>query len=213
MLPRLIGVSVVILPLVLTGCRKNEDAVLVPEEPQRQVQTGVASWYGQPFQGRPTASGEIFDMAKMTAAHRTLRFGTVVRVENVSKGVKVEVRINDRGPFVEGRIIDLSHAAAQAIALQSTASVRLQVVSIPAKRGPDVFAVQVGMFHLRSDADSLRKRMEAKYGPSRLIFREGDEAWRVLVGEEPSLERANALAGRVSLEARSAFVVLVDFEE
>ena len=78
------------------------------------AEEGLASWYAGKFQGRKTASGEIFDTAKMTAAHKTLAFGTRVRVRNLANEKEVVVRINDRGPFVEGRIIDLSRAAAEA---------------------------------------------------------------------------------------------------
>lgn len=77
------------------------------------VQTGKASWYGRPHHGRKTASGEIYDMAELTAAHRTLPLGTRVRVTNVANGRTVIVRVNDRGPFIDGRILDLSHAAAR----------------------------------------------------------------------------------------------------
>jgi len=80
-------------------------------------QTGIASYYGGKFIGRPTASGEIFDATKLTAAHKTLPFGTIVKVTNLSNYKSVIVRINDRGPFVAGRIIDLSEAAAKKIAM------------------------------------------------------------------------------------------------
>ncbi|MES2978623.1 MAG: septal ring lytic transglycosylase RlpA family protein [Pseudomonadota bacterium] len=83
----------------------------------REFQRGVASWYGADFNGKETANGERYDMKAMTAAHKTLPFDTRVLVRSVSTGREVEVRINDRGPFVQGRIIDLSHAAAQALGI------------------------------------------------------------------------------------------------
>jgi rare lipoprotein A len=95
----------------------------VPEAPadvpgdMREVARGIASWYGKRFHGRRTANGERFDMNGMTAAHRTLPFGTRVRVRSVDSGREVDVRINDRGPHLAGRIIDLSRAAALAIGL------------------------------------------------------------------------------------------------
>src|SRR6056297_561279 len=93
-------------------------------------ETGYASWYGGKFQGRQTASGEIFDTNKLTAAHKSLSFGTVVEVTNLDNGKSIEVRINDRGPFVEGRIIDLSRAAATKIGMMSTgiAPVKVEIV-------------------------------------------------------------------------------------
>jgi rare lipoprotein A len=95
------------------------------------VEEGVASWYGFPFQGRRASDGEIYDMNQMTAAHRTLPFNTIVRVTNLNNGMQTEVRIIDRGPFVEGRIIDLSLAAAKAIDMvgTGTAPVRLEMIS------------------------------------------------------------------------------------
>ena len=84
---------------------------------ETEIARGLASWYGEPFHGRRTASGEVFDMNALTAAHKTLPFGTRVRVFNPATGLQVVVRINDRGPFTGGRIIDLSRAAAERIGL------------------------------------------------------------------------------------------------
>ncbi len=101
----------------------------------RYVEEGIASWYGPKFHGRRTASGEIFDMYKLTAAHPWLPFGTVVRVTNLENGLSVVVRINDRGPFVKGRIIDLSYAAAKKIRmLRQNARVRVEVLRWPKRR-------------------------------------------------------------------------------
>ena len=98
-------------------------------------QRGIASWYGNPYHGRATASGEIYDMERLTAAHRRLPFGVTTRVENLRNGKTVEVKINDRGPFVKGRIIDLSRAAARQIDLlgPGVARVRIEVIAAPAK--------------------------------------------------------------------------------
>ncbi len=96
------------------------DAVQGGEATQGEIDRGMASWYGQKFHGRRTASGEPFDMNALTAAHKTLPFGTQVRVRHARTGREVVVRINDRGPHVGGRIIDLSHAAAAAIGLVQT---------------------------------------------------------------------------------------------
>jgi rare lipoprotein A len=94
---------------------------------------GVASWYGQDFNGRLTASGEVYDMYKFTAAHKTLPLGTMVKVTNVDNGKTVEVKVNDRGPYVRGRIIDLSRTAGKAIDIRGagTANVKLEVVRWP----------------------------------------------------------------------------------
>ncbi len=87
------------------------------DETRREIGRGLASWYGERFHGRRTASGETYDMHALTAAHKTLPFGTQVRVRHAATGKEVLVRINDRGPHVKGRVIDLSHAAASAIGL------------------------------------------------------------------------------------------------
>lgn len=96
-------------------------------------QVGKASWYGSPHHGRRTASGDVFDMYERTAAHRTLPFGTWVLVENLKNGRKVEVRINDRGPFKRGRILDLSYAAAKRLKAvrAGVVPIRLQVIRVP----------------------------------------------------------------------------------
>ena len=126
------------------------------------VEQGVASWYGVPFNGRRAANGEIYDMNKPTAAHRTLPFGTVVRVTNLDNGRQTEVRIIDRGPFVQGRIIDLSFAAARSVDMVGAgiAHVRLELVSSPSRVPVEVgnFTVQVGAFTQRADAERLRER-------------------------------------------------------
>jgi len=96
-------------------------------------QSGLATWYGKQHHGGPTASGERFNMHALTAAHRTLRFGSQVRVENLRNGLSVVVRVNDRGPYGRGRIIDLSHAAAQRLDMlqAGVVPVRLQLLSVP----------------------------------------------------------------------------------
>ena len=93
----------------------------------RSTEAGLASWYGHPYHGRAAANGEIYDMEKLTAAHRTLPFGTMVRVTNLSNGKTVDVRIIDRGPFVAGRIIDLSHAAAERLGIYGKGTARVRV--------------------------------------------------------------------------------------
>ena len=197
------AVTLVVVALVFTSCTKKATG-------PGDRQTGVASWYGRPFDGRLTANGEIYDMEKMTAAHRTFPFGTIVRVDNLDNGKTTEVRINDRGPFVQDRIIDLSHTAAQTISMPGIAKVRLQVVSIPPTRGAELFAVQVKRFSQREEAEAFRRQMEQKYGTARLVFRDRDQSWSVLVGLQPTRDGADALARQLDKEAAPTFVVLVD---
>ncbi|MEX0720517.1 MAG: septal ring lytic transglycosylase RlpA family protein [Balneolaceae bacterium] len=91
------------------------------------LETGIASWYGDNFHGGPTANGEIYDMEALTAAHKTLPFNSIVRVENKDNGQSVTVRINDRGPFVEGRVIDLSRRAAREIGIITVGLARVEL--------------------------------------------------------------------------------------
>lgn len=103
--------------------------VVETQAPPFRTQDGRASWYGPGFAGRRTASGEVFDPSQLTAAHRELPFDTLVRVHNLSNGRSVVVRINDRGPFIHGRIIDLAQGAARQIGVQGLARVSLQVIN------------------------------------------------------------------------------------
>lgn len=130
------------------------------------IQEGLASWYGAEFHGRPTSSKEIYDMNDLTAAHPTLPFGTFVMVTNLNNGRSTIVRINDRGPFVPGRIIDLSYAAAKVIGAigPGVVPVRLEVITSlsPPIRSP-IYFVQVGAFTLKANALKLYEELKRKY--------------------------------------------------
>jgi rare lipoprotein A len=179
------------------------------------VETGTASWYGHPYHGRPAANGEIYDMEKLVAAHRTLPFNTWVRVTNLTNKKNVDVRIIDRGPFVGGRIIDLSHAAARAIEMigPGVAQVRVEVISAPANPEPSIFGVQVGAFASRANAERLVTAMQARYGAAKLVARQGSVTlWRVIAGSENSTADAETLAARIrgAENVPQAFVVRID---
>jgi rare lipoprotein A len=197
------------------------------------TETGVASWYGHPYHGRRAANGEIYDMETMTAAHRTLPFGTWVRVKNLDNNQTVDVRIIDRGPFARGRILDLSHAAAVSIAMirPGTARVKIAVIAKPAvveaavataspppaPAAADLFAVQVGAFADRNNAERIRSSMESRYGSAKVVKRDTQPPrWRVLVGRAATPEDAEALAVRIradgTAQADGAFVVRLDNE-
>jgi len=166
--------------------------------PVVQGEEGIASWYGHPYHGRQAASGETYNMYDLTAAHRTLPFGTQVRVHNLENGRDVVVRINDRGPFVEGRIIDLSYAAAQDIGMPGTALVRLEILGFASGPAPPpgVFAVQVGAFKDRNNAERLKARLASRFGPVTIQgFDRGDGYfYRVRVGSENTEDAAQELA-------------------
>jgi len=203
----------------VSGCAHKKRA-RAPAPPRAvrpgYAETGVASWYGHPYHGRPAANGEIYDMEKLTAAHRTLPFNTWIRVVNLTNQKSVDVRIIDRGPFVHGRIIDLSHAAAREIDLlgPGIGRVRLEVIREPQTIAPALFAVQVGAFSQRPNADRLRAQMATRYGSAKVVVRSGSpDLLRVLVGVESTEDAAEALAQRIrenSSENNAVFVVRID---
>lgn len=135
--------------------------------PTGYTEEGNASWYGEPFHGRRASNGEIYDMYKLTAAHRTLPFETMVRVTNMSNGKSTVVRITDRGPFVDNRIIDLSLAAAREVDSvgPGVVPVRVEVLSPGVDPTAGFFTVQVGAFRDRGNAERLRDRLSASYSP------------------------------------------------
>jgi rare lipoprotein A len=158
------------------------------------TEQGNASWYGIPFDGRRASNGEIYDMNKLTAAHRTLPFDTVVRVTNLSNGKSTVVRITDRGPFVDNRIIDLSMAAAREIDSigPGVVPVRLEILSPGIDPTSGFFTVQVGAFRDRGNAERLRERLNAEYSPIFIQPYDSPEGlfYRVRVGKVPGEDAA-----------------------
>jgi rare lipoprotein A len=224
------GFALLLIVFSLTGCHKKRARGVPPPPPPAAPgaaapvpprssgvvapgysETGVASWYGHPYHGRQAADGEIYDMETLVAAHRTLPFNTWVRVENLTNSKSVEVRIIDRGPFIDGRIIDLSHAAAKAINMEisGTATVRMDVIKAPESAPVALFAVQVGAYRARASAERIRSEMASRFGSARLVERpENPGVWRVMVGSETTLDGANVLLSRISQETETkAFVV------
>ncbi len=218
--------------ILFSACgKKHQRAARVPPPPQPvrpaariprrnaalpvgYSETGIASWYGVPFQGRAAADGEIYDMEKLVAAHRLMPFNTWLKVTNVSNNKSVNVRVIDRGPFVYGRIIDLSKAAAREIGLlgPGIGTVRLEVISAPADiPANDFYAVQVGAFSLEANAERLRQHYAERFGNAQLRIKNAPKpVWRVLVGKEPSLEAAQQLAIVLGAEDKNVFVVRLD---
>jgi len=177
---------------------------------------GLASWYGRDFHGKLTANGEVYDMHKVSAAHKLLPMGSRVRVTNLENGQSVYLSINDRGPFVKGRIIDLSHEAARRLGTldKGVAMVRVESVGgIPGSTDgniPGPFYIQVGSFSQRENAAKLRSEMLASgYRSTRLVKArvDGTTWWRVQAGEFQNLSTARLELGRLSLAYPEAFVV------
>jgi rare lipoprotein A len=192
------------------------------------VQRGIASWYGTKFHGRKTASGEIYDMEKFTAAHRTLPLGTYVKVKRTDgKGESIVVKVNDRGPFVDNRVIDLSRAAARQLDMLSEGVAPVVVTALGEEilRGkPDeitlrprfdynkgAFSVQVGAFTIKENAQRLVRRMKDEHGTADLsLFERGNmNFFRVRVGKFTTRGKAERFRDRLidSREFDQAFVV------
>ncbi len=206
-------VVVVGLVMSLAGCGVRQPPA--PEPPAGTgggVQTGIASWYGPGFHGHPTSSGEIYDQNQLTAAHQTLPLGTRVEVTNLDNGRSVEVRINDRGPFVDGRIIDLSYAAARTLGMvgPGTVPVRLEVLngSSPTLEAA-AFTVQVGSFADPDNANRLKASLEKRFDQVRITSLDGSgqRYYRVRVGHFADRADAVALARAVAPLGLPAIIV------
>ena len=170
-------------------------------------QRGVASWYGRDFHGKKTSNGEIYNMYAMTAAHKTLPLGTYVRVHNLENNRSVIVRINDRGPFVRGRVIDLSYTAAKDIGIVGPGTARVEVVALgrrdtsPASSATTYiqddyysgnFTFQVGAFLDRANAEKLRRKLDQTYKNAHISEYDNgvNTFYRVRVGKVSTLEQA-----------------------
>ena len=152
-----------------------------------RAQEGTASWYGSDFHGRPTSNGELYNMYTHTAAHKTLPFNTVVRVTHLTSGAFTEVRINDRGPFVGNRIIDLSMAAARDLDMVRTGIAPVRIEIVRAGDPPPVYLIQIGSYREYANARNLLDRLRNNGFGAELRQRDG--LTRVVI---PDLDTATA---------------------
>jgi rare lipoprotein A len=174
---------------------------------------GMASWYGRKFHGKKTSSGEIYDMNAMTAAHKTLPMGTMVKVTNKENGLETVVRINDRGPFVRGRIIDVSYAAAKRLGLVKSGTARVRIEALgdreeadsgqssyqtSAKQTAGGYAVQIASFARKENAHRLVEEMRLKVGIATIhqVWVDGTPFYRVRAGRYPSIQAAEEAQDR-----------------
>lgn len=180
---------------------------------------GIASWYGKGFHGKKTSNGETYNMRAMTAAHKTLPMNTYVKVTRLDNGRSAIVRINDRGPFVSGRVIDLSYSAAKEIGMDTEGTAKVRVVALGSKKGDTLvknnydkgsFNVQVGAFTVKENAENLSARLKRRYGDSYLTTfnKNGKLFYRVRIGKISSLSAGRAILQRLAKEGfGTAFVV------
>ncbi len=195
-------------PPTASASKRNRPAAT--PAPAGYTEEGNASWYGEPFHGRRASNGEIYDMYKLTAAHRTLPFETMVRVTNMNNGKSTVVRITDRGPFVDNRIIDLSLAAAREVDSvgPGVVPVRVEVLGgVDPTAG--FFTVQVGAFRDPANAERLRGRLSASYSPIFIQQYESPDGvfYRVRVGRISGEDAAHQFGEQ--LRDREGFTSLV----
>ncbi len=189
-------------------------------------QRGIASWYGRKFHGRRTSNGETYDMHGISAAHKTLPFGTMVRVTNLQNGRQLDIRINDRGPFAKGRIIDLSYGAAKKLGVvgPGTAPVEIVALAAPVRRASPTgggnqfenvdltrgnFTFQVGAFQERANAERLARQLEKRYTNVHIAsFDRGDGMYhRVRVGRAHRLDEAETYERTLMRQGYDVFIV------
>jgi rare lipoprotein A len=178
------------------------------------VETGMASWYGPPYNHRHSADGKVYNQNAMTAAHRTLPLNSVVRVTNLSTGRAAVVRITDRGPFVEDRIVDLSLAAAKAVDVwrPGTAEVKLEVLSTPAPIAQGGrWCVQIGAFHSERDARQLKEKLQDRYEDADVIQFTGPTGqWVRIRPEGDDKRKAEEVASKTHVKEGGVFLVRLD---
>ena len=202
--------------LLLSGCAPWAPwpSPTAPGQPAAALsQQGVASWYGPGFHGKKTTSGTVYDQYGMTAAHQTLPLGSSVRVTNLANGKSVTVLVNDRGPFVKGRVIDLSYAAARAVDMigPGTAPVRVEVLDTGGHRLTAIpdrldYTLQLGAFADPDKARQLQARLRSRY--DRPVVIEAHEGYhRVRLGTFVDHSQAREYAARLSREGFPAVVV------
>ena len=221
--------------LILAGCGTRKPPPLSPEQQKLKAtqrpytvmgkryeplmthvgfsQEGVASWYGRDFHGKKTSNGEIYDMHAMTAAHKTLPLGVFVKVHNKENGQETIVRVNDRGPFVKDRIIDLSYSAAKKLGVdvKGTAPVRIEALGYRAPGATEgyqqpetydsgTYSVQIGAFKNPQNATRLSAEMKRLYGYSEVkqVVVNGELFYRVQAGVFNSLQAAEEAEARFS---------------
>ena len=196
--------------------RQEPEKITVPADAKAIVtEIGMASWYGPPYHNRRASNGEIYNMNALTAAHRTLPLGSVCRVTNVKTGNSTLVRITDRGPFIKGRIVDLSLAAAKQIDVWKAglAKVKLEVLSTPASlETGGRWAVQIGGFDDAQAASDVADHLSRRYHTAQVLkFASPTGAWwvRVRVRDDDKV-RAEEVAGATQTPEGGVFLVRLD---
>lgn len=218
---QLLLVSALSLSL-LWGCAAHQPSLPSPATPlsssTQYKEVGIASWYGPNFHGKLTANGEIYDMYEMTAAHRTLPFHSIIKVTNLENGRSVVVRINDRGPYAKGRILDCSKATAKSLGMidEGTAKVKIEMISLGEivdrnLASGTMFAIQVGSFSYSDAArkflSSLQNRYPSQSGYLTSTKVNGREMHRVRLGPYTTREQAEGMLRKLQKDGYEGLIV------
>lgn len=191
--------------IIISSCASSRRGVFKQE--------GVASWYGPGFHGKKTANGERYNQRRMTAAHKTLPFNTEVKVTNLDNGRSVVVRINDRGPYVDDRIIDLSKKAARKLGMLQTGTARVRLVArgvkatqgnVKASRSQEQFSVQIASFNSKREADSRARKVKGAFVVPAKVGRK--TVYRVFVGKYNNRDAANSKLKELKRQGIDGFV-------
>lgn len=239
-----------VIPLLLSACGGRKPPALTPEQQKLKAtqrpytvmgkryepllthegftQEGMASWYGPDFHGKKTSNGEIYDMHAMTAAHKTLPLGVFVKVRNKDNGSEVVVRVNDRGPFVKNRVIDLSYTAAKKLGVDVKGTAPVHIVALgykqkgregeefykePENYDSGNYAVQVGSFRDPQNAQRLAGELKNLFGHAEVqqALVNNEKFSRVLVGKYSSLKEAEEAEKNFAVHGYpGSFAVAVD---
>jgi rare lipoprotein A len=175
-------------------------------------ETGVASWYGKEFHGRKTASGEIFDMYGISAAHRILPLGTAIRVTNLDNFKSIKVKVTDRGPFIRSRVLELSYGAARELGFAAQGTARVKIETLESFHDTALFTVQAAVFADEENAKLLKERLSKKFEVIYIVpfMSNLGTFYRVRVGSYGTEEKAELVAGKLTLEGLEPIAVRKD---
>ncbi len=206
----------VLLCLFLSSCKSTKSTSTGDDNKGQSIETGVASWYGPGFHGKKTANGETFNTNAMTAAHRTLPFNTLLRVENLSNGKSVKVRVNDRGPYAKDRVIDLSKAAARQLDIINDGTARVELFLLNGSKNDlnvenlkkPTYAIQVASLSDRNNA--YNKARDFKDGWVKKVVVGRKTVYRVFVGKFTTTSSAETRNSELKTRGIQGFVKQIE---
>jgi len=212
-----------VLVVMAASCAGTVDVTQKPASPPIQAvasaptitafrQKGIASWYGKDFHGRRTATGEPFDKDGLSAAHRTLPLGSMIRVTNLENNRSTTVRVNDRGPFIKSRVIDLSYGAARELGFATEGTAQVVIERLDELPGTTPFTVHAAQYVEEENARFLKYRLSTKFEIISIIPGETNlgTLYHVEVGVYATEEKAELVAGRVTQEGLEPVVIRKD---